>query len=71
MKRIIICADGTWNRPESNLKKDLPTNVLALAVAYLLLMRPMPNKLFFTIGASALITTNLPVGHWAKASRRM
>jgi uncharacterized protein (DUF2235 family) len=31
MKRIIICADGTWNRPESNLKKDLPTNVLALA----------------------------------------
>ncbi len=30
-KRIIICADGTWNRPEKNLKKDFPTNVLRLA----------------------------------------
>jgi len=33
MKRIIICADGTWNRPEKNLKKDFPTNVLRLARA--------------------------------------
>lgn len=31
MKRIVICADGTWNRPEKNLKKDIPTNVLRLA----------------------------------------
>ncbi|MDA3886876.1 MAG: DUF2235 domain-containing protein [Candidatus Delongbacteria bacterium] len=30
-KRIIICADGTWNRPEKDLKKDFPTNVLRLA----------------------------------------
>ena len=30
-KRIVICADGTWNRPEKNLKKDYPTNVLRLA----------------------------------------
>ena len=28
MKRIIICPDGTWNRPDKNLKKDFPTNVL-------------------------------------------
>ncbi len=33
MKRIVICADGTWNRPEKNLKKDIPTNVLRLARA--------------------------------------
>lgn len=33
MKRIVICADGTWNRPEKNLNKDLPTNVLRLARA--------------------------------------
>jgi len=33
MKRIIICADGTWNRPEKNIKKDFPTNVLKLARA--------------------------------------
>ena len=32
-KRIIICADGTWNRPEKNLNKDFPTNVLKLARA--------------------------------------
>ena len=31
MKRIVICADGTWNRPEKNPKKDYPTNVLKLA----------------------------------------
>jgi len=30
-KRIIICADGTWNKPEKNLKKDVPTNILKLA----------------------------------------
>lgn len=30
-KRIVICADGTWNRPEENLKEDFPSNVLRLA----------------------------------------
>ena len=30
-KRIVICADGTWNRPEKKLKNDFPTNVLRLA----------------------------------------
>ncbi len=33
MKRIVICADGTWNRPEQELTKDFPTNVLKLARA--------------------------------------
>lgn len=33
MKRIVICADGTWNRPEKDLAKDFPTNVLMLARA--------------------------------------
>ncbi len=31
MKRIIICADGTWNRPEENIEEDFPTNVLNFA----------------------------------------
>lgn len=31
MKRIIICADGTWNSPEKNLEEDNPTNVLKFA----------------------------------------
>ena len=33
MKRIVICADGTWNRPEKDPRKDFPTNVLKLARA--------------------------------------
>ena len=33
IKRIVICADGTWNRPEKDSGKDFPTNVLRLARA--------------------------------------
>ncbi|RRQ20788.1 DUF2235 domain-containing protein [Thiohalobacter thiocyanaticus] len=32
-KRIVICADGTWNRPEKDLTQDFCTNVLKLARA--------------------------------------
>lgn len=32
-KRIVICADGTWNRPERDPAKDHATNVLRLARA--------------------------------------
>ena len=31
MKRIVICSDGTWSRPECNPEVDFPTNVLKLA----------------------------------------
>lgn len=33
MANIVICADGTWNRPEEDLAKDFPTNVLQLSRA--------------------------------------
>jgi uncharacterized protein (DUF2235 family) len=33
MANIVVCADGTWNRPEEDLEKDFPTNVLRLARA--------------------------------------
>ena len=33
MANIVICADGTWNRPEEDIQKDYPTNVLKLARA--------------------------------------
>lgn len=33
MANIIVCADGTWNRPEEDIEKDYPTNVLKLARA--------------------------------------
>ena len=47
-KRIVICADGTWNRPERNLRKDFPTNVLRMARA----IKPvdgdrMPQQVFY------------------------
>lgn len=31
--RIVICADGTWNRPEEDPEADTPTNVLRMARA--------------------------------------
>jgi len=31
MANIVICADGTWGRPEEDIEKDFPTNVLRLA----------------------------------------
>ncbi len=33
MANIVICADGTWNRPEEDLQNDFPSNVLKLARA--------------------------------------
>jgi uncharacterized protein (DUF2235 family) len=33
MKRIVICSDGTWNKPEENLNEDFPTNVLKFSRA--------------------------------------
>ncbi|WP_434926996.1 DUF2235 domain-containing protein [Shewanella sp. HL-SH2] len=32
-KRIVVCADGTWNRPELDVEQDHATNVLKLARA--------------------------------------
>ncbi len=31
MANIVVCCDGTWNRPEEDLEKDHPSNVLKLA----------------------------------------
>ncbi len=39
-KKIIICADGTWNRPEKDIREDFPTNVLRLARA----IKPFDNN---------------------------
>ena len=50
-KRIVICADGTWNRPEQDLQQDFPTNVLQLARA----IQPLgddglPQQVFYDWG---------------------
>jgi uncharacterized protein (DUF2235 family) len=41
MRRLIICADGTWNRPDQKTKGvDTPTNVVKIARA----IRPVDSK---------------------------
>jgi uncharacterized protein (DUF2235 family) len=40
MANIVVCADGTWNRPEEDIEKDFPTNVLKLARA----IKPSENN---------------------------
>jgi uncharacterized protein (DUF2235 family) len=50
-KRIVICADGTWNRPEKNLSEDVASNVLRLARA----IKPVgsgqiPQQVFYDWG---------------------
>lgn len=53
-KRIVICADGTWNRPEKNLKKDFPTNVLKLARAISPLADDnVPQQVFYDWGVGS------------------
>lgn len=52
-KRIVICADGTWNRPEKN-QDDYPTNVLKMARA----IKPIaedgtPQQVFYDWGVGS------------------
>lgn len=53
-KRIVVCADGTWNRPEKDLKEDIPTNVLRLSRA----IKPVgidqtPQQVFYDWGVGS------------------
>jgi len=53
-KRIVICADGTWNRPEEDLRRDVPTNVLRLARAIKPLGRGgIPQQVFYDWGVGS------------------
>lgn len=50
----MICADGTWNRPEKDLSKDFPTNVLRLSRA----IKPVgadkvPQQVFYDWGVGS------------------
>jgi len=50
-KRIVICADGTWNRPEKDPGKDQPSNVLRLARAIKPLGKEqIPQQVFYDWG---------------------
>lgn len=46
MANIVVCADGTWNRPEEDLEKDFPSNVLMLARA----IAPADQHVFYDWG---------------------
>jgi uncharacterized protein (DUF2235 family) len=50
MKRIVICADGTWNRPEKDLAQDFPTNVLKLARAIKPRDKELSQQVFYDWG---------------------
>ena len=50
MKKIVICADGTWNRPEKNSAKDFPTNHLSALVVWINI-----KKLIAMVGNPAVI----------------
>ena len=53
-KNLVICADGTWNRPEEDLAKDTPTNVLRLARAISPLAADgTPQQVFYDWGIGA------------------
>jgi len=58
VKRLVVCADGTWNRPEEDLQKDVPTNVLRMARA----IRPIaadgrPQHVFYDWGIGSYHNT--------------
>jgi uncharacterized protein (DUF2235 family) len=49
-KRIVVCADGTWNRPEEDPAKDTPTNVLRMARAIKPVFGDVPQQVFYDWG---------------------
>lgn len=53
-KRLVVCADGTWNRPEEDLETDYPTNVLRVARAVSpLTAAGQPQHVFYDWGVGS------------------
>ena len=50
MANIVVCADGTWNRPEEDIEKDFPTNVLKLARAISPSTSALKQQVFYDWG---------------------
>ena len=53
MANIVICADGTWNRPEQDLEKDHATNVLKLARAVKPTLPNLKQHVFYDWGVGS------------------
>ena len=57
-RRIVVCADGTWNRPEEDAESDVPTNVLRMARAIAPFDKPGdepgdPQQVFYDWGVGS------------------
>ena len=50
MANIVVCADGTWNRPEEDAERDHATNVLKLARAIKPTLRGLKQHVFYDWG---------------------
>ena len=61
MANIVVCADGTWNRPEEDLEKDHPTNVLKLARAVRPAQGDLKQQVFYDWGLGSY-HSNLTAG---------
>ena len=80
MANIVICADGTWNRPEEDIEKDFPTNVLKLSRAIKPAANGVKQHVFYDWGLGSYhssvsagatgrgIHKNIITGHWVGPS---
>lgn len=50
MANLVICADGTWNKPEEDLAVDHPTTVLKLARAVAPSVKTLKQHVFYDRG---------------------
>jgi uncharacterized protein (DUF2235 family) len=50
MAKVIICADGTWNRPEQDITQAFLRNVLKLAGAIKLYVINTQQPVFYVWG---------------------
>lgn len=50
MANIVVCADGTWNRPEEDIETDHATNVLKIARAIKPIAQATKQQVFYDWG---------------------
>jgi uncharacterized protein (DUF2235 family) len=67
MANIVICADGTWSRPEDDLEKDFATNVLKLARAIKPKSRGLKQHVFYDWGVGSYMGANVSFARHALA----
>jgi len=53
MANIVICADGTWNKPEEDIEKDFATNVLKMARAIIPNINGVNQHVFYDWGVGS------------------